>query len=133
MAAFAQIYGKLPAQDIERARSFFADKLDLRPYGELNDHLYYEVDGSHFIVFPSRGAPSGTHDQLGLVVDDIEATVAGLKAKGVAFERYEPPPGASCREAIMDLGVVKAAWFKDSEGNLISLAEFEGGSPFAKR
>jgi hypothetical protein len=72
-------------------------------------------------VFPSSGAPSGTHDQLGLVVDDLATAVADLRDKGVAFEG-----------AIADFGEVKAAWFKDSEGNLISLAEFASGSPFTR-
>jgi mannose-6-phosphate isomerase-like protein (cupin superfamily) len=50
----------------------------------------------------------------------------------VVFEEYEPP-GASAAEGITDFGGVRSAWFKDSEGNLISIAEFAGGSPFAAR
>lgn len=126
-----QIYAKLPARNIERARAFYADKLRLRPFGEHNDHLHYEVRGSYFIVYPSSGAASGTHDQLGFVVDDVESVVAGLRSNGVVFEEYEPPPGATVTDGIMDLGGVKAAWFKDSEGNLFSIGEFAGGSPFA--
>jgi catechol 2,3-dioxygenase-like lactoylglutathione lyase family enzyme len=125
------VYGKLPAQDVERARAFYAEKLRLVPYGEVHGHLYYRVAGASFIVFPSTGAPSGTHDQLGLVVEDVESAVAHLKAAGVRFESYPPPPGASVEDGVMDLGQVKAAWFKDSEGNLISIAEFPSGSPFA--
>lgn len=74
--SIAQIYAKLPAQDVERARAFFADKLGLEPYGERDNHLHYQVAGAYFIVFPSTGAPSGTHDQLGLVVKDLDAEVA---------------------------------------------------------
>ncbi len=123
------VYGKLPAQNVERARAFYADKLDLTPYREHADHLYYEVGGTTFIIFPSAGAPSGTHDQLGLIVDD-ESTVARLQSKGVTFEKYPAPPGASMKNGIMDRGSMKAAWFKDTEGNLISVAEFSQGSPF---
>jgi catechol 2,3-dioxygenase-like lactoylglutathione lyase family enzyme len=130
--AIAQIYGKLPAQDVERARGFYAEKLGLEPYGERHNHLYYEVAGAHFIIFPSVGIPSGTHDQLGLVVEDVAAEVAELKARGVTFESYPPPPGAAMSDGIVDMGQVKAAWFKDSEGNLISLAEFPSGSPFQR-
>jgi catechol 2,3-dioxygenase-like lactoylglutathione lyase family enzyme len=124
------VYGKLPAQNVERARAFYADKLDLTPYREHSNHLYYEVGGTTFIIFPSAGAPSGTHDQLGLIVDDVESTVARLQSRGVTFEQYPAPPGASIKNGIMDRGSMKAAWFKDTEGNLISIAEFSQGSPF---
>ena len=127
---FTDVYGKLPAQNVERARAFYADKLDLTPYREHADHLYYEVGGTTFIIFPSAGAPSGTHDQLGLIVNDVESTVARLQFKGVTFEMYPAPPGATMKNGIMDRGSMKAAWFKDTEGNLISIAEFSQGSPF---
>src|SRR5919205_3260128 len=77
--AMNQAYAKLPARDVGRARAFYADKLNLTPFGEYNSHLYYELEGSHFMVYPSGGAASGTHDQLGFVVDDLESTVATLR------------------------------------------------------
>jgi catechol 2,3-dioxygenase-like lactoylglutathione lyase family enzyme len=131
--ALSQSYAKLPARDVERARAFYADKLNLSPFGEDSGHLFYELGGSHFMVYPSGGAASGTHDQLGFSVEDVEATVARLRSNGVIFEEYEPPPGASATDGIMDFGGVKAAWFKDSEGNLLSVVEFASGSPFAAR
>jgi catechol 2,3-dioxygenase-like lactoylglutathione lyase family enzyme len=131
--ALNQSYAKLPARDVERARTFYADRLDLTPFGERDSHLFYEVGGSHFMVYPSSGTASGTHDQIGFAVEDVESMVATLRTKGVIFEEYEPPPGASAADGIMDFGGVKAAWFKDSEGNLLSIVEFSGGSPFAAR
>ncbi len=113
------VYGKLPAQDIDRARSFYEENLGLRPFREHNNHLYYEVRNARFIIFPSRGRPSGTHDQLGFVVDNLEGVMAELRSKGVAFEDY---PGLT-ENGLARLGPMKAAWFKDSEGNLISLTE----------
>ena len=94
-------YGKLPAQDTERARRF------------------YEVGNVRFVVFPSSGTPSGTHDQLGLVVDDFEGAMAELRSKGIAFEDY---PGLT-KNSVATFGPMRAAWFKDSEGNLLSLPE----------
>jgi predicted enzyme related to lactoylglutathione lyase len=131
--ALNQSYAKLPARDVERARTFYADRLDLTPFDERDSHLFYEVGGSHFMVYPSSGTASGTHDQIGFAVEDVESMVATLRTKGVIFEEYEPPPGASATDGIMDFGGVKAAWFKDSEGNLLSIVEFSGGSPFAAR
>jgi catechol 2,3-dioxygenase-like lactoylglutathione lyase family enzyme len=123
---FRSSYGKLPAQDVERARTFYRDVLGLEPVREHHNHLFYECGGGSFLVFPSSGAPSGTHDQLGFVVEDVEAAVAQLRARGVDFETYEAPPGSTFSDGIMDYGTVKAAWFKDSEGNLISVAQFLG-------
>jgi mannose-6-phosphate isomerase-like protein (cupin superfamily)/predicted enzyme related to lactoylglutathione lyase len=131
--AMNQSYAKLPARDVERARAFYADRLNLTPFGEHNSHLFYKVGGSHFMVYPSSGAASGTHDQIGFAVDDVESMVATLRSNGVIFEDNEPPPGASATDGIMDFGGVKAAWLKDSEGNLLSIVEFAGGSPFAVR
>jgi catechol 2,3-dioxygenase-like lactoylglutathione lyase family enzyme len=127
---YTDAYGKLPAQNVARARAFYADKLGLKPYKEHADHLYFEVGRTTFIIFPSKGAPSGTHDQLGFIVDDVESTVAWLQSKGVRFEIFPGPPGATMKNGIMDRGSMKAAWFKDTEGNLISIAEFSQDSPF---
>ncbi len=88
-------YGKLPAKDVGRARAFYAENLGLTPFGEFAENLLYEAGGSTFIIFLSKGAPSGTHDQLGLVVDDLDSVVARLRAKGVTFEEYPAPPGAT--------------------------------------
>ncbi len=128
--AFA--YAKLPAQDVDRARAFWREHFGLEPYVENHHHLYYEVGGAHFLVFPSTGAPSGTHDQLGLVVADLESEVARLRSQGVTFEVFPAPPGpgTTMTNGIMDRGYMKAGWFKDTEGNLISINEFSGGSPF---
>jgi len=112
-------YGKLPAQDTERARRFYEEKLGLSPFGERNHHLYYEVGNVRFVIFPSSGTPSGTHDQLGLVVDDLESTMTELRSKGIVFEDY---PGLT-ENSVATFGPMKAAWFKDSEGNLLSLAK----------
>ena len=126
-------YAKLPARDVERARAFYADRLGLTPFRERDGHLFYELGGSHFMVYPSGGAASGSHDQIGFAVDDVESMVAALRSNGVIFEEYEPPQGASATDGVMDFGGVRAAWFKDSEGNLLSIVEFAGGSPFAAR
>jgi catechol 2,3-dioxygenase-like lactoylglutathione lyase family enzyme len=132
--ALNRAYAKLPAREVERARAFYADKLGLTPFGEQDGHLFYELGGgTHFMVYPSGGAASGTHDQIGFAVDDVESMVAALRSNGVIFEEYEPPLGASATDGVMDFGGVKAAWFKDSEGNLLSIVEFAGGSPFAAR
>src|SRR4051812_30272064 len=78
---------RLPAQDLDRARRFYADKLGLEPSDERPGGLLYQPSGGgEFALFESAGAPSGSHTQMGFEVDDIEAAVAELEARGVEFE-----------------------------------------------
>ena len=122
---------RLPAQDLERARAFYAEKLGLEPIEERQGGLRYRCGNSYFALFQSAGAPSGTHTQMGWEVDDIEAVVTALRARGVVFEEYDLP-GLRTVGGIADIegnypskgGVgERAAWFRDSEGNLIGLGE----------
>ena len=78
---------------------------------------------SRFSVFPSEGEVSGTHTQAIWLVEDVESEVAALKARGVVFEEYDVP-SLSTVNSIATIGPNKGAWFKDSEGNLLSLGQF---------
>ena len=111
----------LPAQDLERAKAFYRDKLGLNPTLEGGFGLLYELAaGTGFGVFPSSGKPSGTHTQMAIEVEDVEGAVKDMQAKGVKFEEYDTPTLKTIN-GIADLGGSKSAWFKDSEGNLIAL------------
>jgi catechol 2,3-dioxygenase-like lactoylglutathione lyase family enzyme len=115
-------YAKLPARDIERARRFYAGALGVHPFAERDGHLYYDIGGCRFMVFTSTGSASGAHDQLGFVTADLAGHVAQMRGSGVVFEDF-----AGTSDGIADFGPVRAAWFRDSEGNLINL--IEGNSP----
>ena len=79
---------RLPAQDLQRARAFYAEKLGLEPTEERPGGLLYRCARGEFVLFESAGAPSGSHTQMAWDVEDIEAAVAQLKARGVVFEEY---------------------------------------------
>jgi catechol 2,3-dioxygenase-like lactoylglutathione lyase family enzyme len=122
----SKVATRLPAQDLERARSFYAEKLGLRPREERAGGLRYSCDGGEFALFESAGVPSGSHTQMAWQVDDIQATVARLRERGVEFEEYDAP-GLRTVDGIAEVsgnyprkgGVgERAVWFKDSEGNL---------------
>lgn len=122
---------RLPAQDLERARAFYAEKLGLLPVEERPGGLRYRCGNGFFALFASSGAPSGDHTQMGWEVDDLEATVAELGRRGVVFEEYDLP-GLTTVDGIAEVagnypsrgGVgEKAAWFRDSEGNLLGLGQ----------
>src|SRR6202162_3447836 len=118
------IYPSLPATDLERAKRFYADKLGLTPERELAGGLFYRCGkDSRFSVFTSQGQASGTHPRAMWLGEDIECEVAALKARGVVFEEYDVPSLATVN-SIAPIGTAKGAWFKDREGNLLSLAQF---------
>ena len=111
----------LPAQDMKRARKFYEEKLGLKATEEAPDGgVTYQTGSTTMLVCPSQGKPSGDHTQVGLRVADITSAVTELKGKGVAFEEYDFP-NYKTEGGIMNLGESKAAWFKDSEGNLVGL------------
>lgn len=122
---------RLPAQDLDRARAFYAEKLGLEPVEERPGGLRYRCGDTVFSLFASTGAASGQATQMGWVVDDIEATVAELRGRGVVFEDYDVP-GLETVDGIAEVsgnypsdgGIgERAAWFHDSEGNLIGLGQ----------
>ena len=114
----------LPTTNMERARRFYAEKLGLTEESETPAAVNYRCGAAtSFILYPSEGAASGTHTQAAWVVDDLEAEVASLKARGVVFEEYDLPELRTVN-SIAATGLVKAAWLKDSEGNLLNLVQF---------
>ena len=121
---------KLPAQDLERARAFYRDKLGLEPVEERTGGLRYVCGPTEFHIFSSTGAPSGESTQMGFEVKNIEATLADLRARGVTFERFEMPGFGDRGETITapdnypskGTGEV-GTFFYDTEGNLIGIAQ----------
>ncbi|WP_405664753.1 VOC family protein [Streptomyces sp. NBC_01166] len=122
---------RLPAQDLERARRFYSEKLGLEPVDERPGGLLYRCGDAEFVVFRSVGASPGTFTQMGWQVDDIEAVVSELKRRGVEFETVDLP-GLRTRDGIADIegnypskGArgERGAWFRDSEGNMLGIGQ----------
>lgn len=126
MLSNARFEARIPTQDLARARRWYAEKLGLEAAEEREGGLRYEGASGVFCLFASAGASDGSFTQLGFYVDDIEAAVAELRARGVVFEEYE-----GCVSGIMDIRGnypskgrgERAAWFRDSEGNMLGIAE----------
>ena len=131
MLAHSDVATRLPAQNLERARRFYSEKLGLEPVEVRPGGLRYRCGSGSFALFESAGAPSGAHTQMAWEVADIEATVVALRARGVVFEEYDLP-GLSTVEGIAEVagnypskgGVgERGAWFRDSEGNLLGIGQ----------
>ena len=126
----AHVAARLPAQDLERARRFYSAKLGLRASEERDGGLLYRAASGEFALFESAGASQGTFTQMAWEVDDIEATVASLRARGVVFEELDLP-GLKTVNGIADISgqypskgrSERAAWFRDSEGNMLGISQ----------
>jgi catechol-2,3-dioxygenase len=82
---------KLPAQDLDRARRFYHDKLGLDPIEEREGGLRFICAGTEFHLFSSSGAASGASTQMGFEVSDLEAVIEDLRRRGLTFEAVEVP------------------------------------------
>ncbi len=121
MLTTSKVEANIPAADIARARAFYADKLGMTPIRELGSALVYRTDrGTTFMVYETAYAGQAGHTIAQWHVDDIESEVQDLKAKGVRFEVYPDMPGVRWDGEIASMeGLGRAAWFKDSEGNVL--------------
>jgi catechol 2,3-dioxygenase-like lactoylglutathione lyase family enzyme len=119
-----RIHTALPATDIARAERFYADKLGLEPTAQRSGGLRYDfADGTAIFLFPTSISNRGGHTQAGIEVPDIEAAVAELRSRGVVFEEYETPELTTVDGILTEPGGDRAAWFKDSEGNVLGLVQ----------
>jgi catechol 2,3-dioxygenase-like lactoylglutathione lyase family enzyme len=121
---------RLPAQELERARRWYREKLGLDPVEERPGGLRYKCGSTFFVVFQSTSRASGESTQMAWEVDDIEAVVADLKSRGVEFEDVDLP-GMKTVNSIADIDGnypskgrgERGAWFRDSEGNLLGIGQ----------
>jgi catechol-2,3-dioxygenase len=112
----------LPAKDLDRAKTFYSDRLGLNPISEDRVGVHFVMGGTRFRLFRSGGTASGAHTQLAFVVGDLIGLLDDLKSRGLEFENYDYP-NLKTVDGIADLGYARAAWFKDSEGNLLGIAQ----------
>lgn len=119
-------FAALPAQDMERARAFWEGTVGAKVRRVMPGGVLYDTaEGSGFFIFPSQGTASGTHTQVSFWVTDLEKEVAVLQERGVVFEEYDYPTLKTIDGiAEMGGGAGLAAWFKDSEGNLVGMFQY---------
>jgi predicted enzyme related to lactoylglutathione lyase len=119
----APIVPYIPARDVTRARKFYEEKVGLVPREDIAGGVVYECGNQSWVfLYPTPNAGTSKASQLFWQVKDVEAEVAELKAKGVVFEEYDMP-GLKTVNGIMTAGTNKAAWFKDTEGNILAIIQ----------
>jgi predicted enzyme related to lactoylglutathione lyase len=117
------MYAYIPATDVARARQFYEQKLGFKPKEEVAGGVVYEfADHTACFLYPTPNAGTSKASQAFWQVDDVEREVAELKARGVTFEDYDMP-GEKNESGIITAGGARAAWFKDSEGNIMAVVQ----------
>jgi catechol 2,3-dioxygenase-like lactoylglutathione lyase family enzyme len=113
----------LPVKDMERARRFYDNSLGLQPVGGKPDGKFvYRCGGTEIALFPKPEGTKAQHTALSFRVDDIAGAITLLTARGVTFADYDYP-GLKTVDHVCVLGSEKAAWFEDTEGNILCLHE----------
>jgi predicted enzyme related to lactoylglutathione lyase len=122
------ITAALPAQDVGRAKAFYSEKVGLQAVesGSLEARdgqvgLSVGDDVNQLFVYPARVRSSGEFTQAVIHVSDVRAAVAEMRGRGVVFEEYDTAETRTENGIAQMPGGGEAAWFKDSEGNLVGL------------
>ncbi|MBI2771126.1 MAG: VOC family protein [Burkholderiales bacterium] len=119
----APMYAYIPARDLARARKFYEEKVGLKAGQQTNGGVVYEFGkGTAAFLYPTPNAGTSQASQAFWSVADVDSEIRALKARGVVFETYDMP-GERSPEGAITAGGAKAAWFKDSEGNIMALIQ----------
>jgi predicted enzyme related to lactoylglutathione lyase len=125
MLANSPIRPTIPVVDLDRAKRFYETTLGLKPVSANNDNntsgiAIFECGNGTRMELYQRGPSKADHTVATFEVSDIEEEVNALRGKGVIFEEYDMP-GIKTQNGVATQGSVKAAWFKDSEGNILCI------------
>jgi catechol 2,3-dioxygenase-like lactoylglutathione lyase family enzyme len=123
MLGSKQAATNIAVKDLAKARKFYEGTLGLKKVGEEGDEVVAYKSGDA-MIYVYRSEHAGTNKATALTWnagDDVTSEVEALKAKGVSFEHYDMP--GMRHEGDVHVGHdMKVAWFKDPDGNILSIA-----------
>jgi len=113
----------LPVKELERARDFYVKRLGLEAEGLAPDGKFVlRANGTRLALMPKPGGTKAEHTALSFKVDNLAAAIKELKSRGVGFHDYDLP-GFKTVNHVAQMGCENAAWFSDTEGNILCLHE----------
>jgi catechol 2,3-dioxygenase-like lactoylglutathione lyase family enzyme len=123
------VWPTIAVKDLAKARKWYEDVLGYsKTVMESDDAVaYMGADGTGILLYPSEeNAGTNKATSASWMVKDLAGVMADLKAKGVEFEDYDQP-GLKTEEGVAeykdDDQSMKAAWFKDLDGNILNIGE----------
>ncbi|WP_030059811.1 VOC family protein [Streptomyces novaecaesareae] len=123
MLGDAPVLAMIPAADLARAKAFYTDTLGLKLVEETPEDLTFESGGTLFGMYQTPSGGQAAHTLASFKVADLDGEMSALRARGITFEEYDFP-GLKTVDGIAEgSDGLRAAWFKDSEGNILCVAE----------
>ena len=117
----ATLIATIPVSDIERARSFYESILGFHHLATSEAGVLLSAGDGRLLLYSSSGAPP-EHTLAGFEVESLDPVMVSLRTRGVRFEDYDLP-GLRTIDQVAWTGPERAAWFRDSEGNFLSISE----------
>jgi catechol 2,3-dioxygenase-like lactoylglutathione lyase family enzyme len=126
--ARASFFATIPSADLDNTRRFYEDVLGLDVAQAHPAGVHFRTGQSYLALYRAPTAGTAEHTLGTFEVEDIEAAVATLQERGVVFEEYDLPQLKTVDSVAEIPGVVKLAWFKDPEGNILGIVQPKRGS-----
>ncbi|HEY5153054.1 MAG TPA: VOC family protein [Candidatus Saccharimonadales bacterium] len=116
----------IAVSDFAAAQKFYEEVVGLEKSMESPGGIFYKSGSGGVFVYPSSSAGTNKATYASWLVEDVEAEVEALKAKGVTFEHYEDMPNTTLEGDVHVMGSMKAAWFTDPDGNILNIVNQMG-------
>lgn len=123
MLANSRVMAVLPVVNQERAKKFYEETLGLKAVEAAGGVMFECGQGSRLALYQRDTPTKADHTVAGWEVDNVEEIVQALGEKGVVFEQYDMPGLKTNEQGIATMAGVKGAWFKDTEGNILSVVQ----------
>jgi len=119
----ATLYATIAVSDLARAKTFYGSTLELKLKEEIAEASVYECGGGCLLqVYTSQYAGTSQSTVATLEVRNLDATMAELRGRGVTFEEYDTPD-LKTTDGVFSVSELRGSWFKDSDGNILSLVQ----------
>ena len=112
----------IPVRDLARARQWYSEKLGFEPERVEPEGALYHSGCGYFSLYPSEFVGTAKHTLMGWRTDDLDREMREMRAKGIRFEEYDMP-GLKTVNGVAQMGNERGAWFKDMDGNILSIIE----------
>jgi extradiol dioxygenase family protein len=118
----ASVLAMVAVSDLAAGKAFYGETLGLTQTDENMGGVTYTCGSGHLFMYQAPTAGKNQATSATWEVDDVSAVASDLKAKGISFEHYEFP-GVEYEGDVHIMGGMKAAWFKDPDGNILGLGQ----------
>ena len=117
----ASVHATIPVRDLQVAQKFYETTLGLTRLEENPVGIVFGSGGTKVLVYQSEFAGTNQATTASWEVEDPDSVVRDLARGGLTFEHYDDLPGTTREGDIHVMGQLRAAWFKDPDGNILCI------------